>query len=89
MICLSYVYHFSSSDGPLFISRYARQVAEFFDFVKKKKETMAAENVNDRKGKDPKVLLPHESGLWIPKGSGFPESTQSLDFRRAMSFLSG
>ncbi|RRT54893.1 hypothetical protein B296_00023755 [Ensete ventricosum] len=68
---------------------YARQVAKFFDFVKKKKETTAAENVDDRKGNDPKVLLPHESGLWLPKGSGFPESARSLDFRRAMSFHSG
>ncbi|WOL03565.1 hypothetical protein Cni_G12285 [Canna indica] len=68
---------------------YARQVAEFFEFVKKKKEATSAETTNDGNNKGQKVVLPQQGGLWIPEGSHFPESAlKSLDFKRAMSFLS-
>ncbi|KAI3513487.1 hypothetical protein L1887_20821 [Cichorium endivia] len=63
--------------------RYARQVAEFFDFVKKAKEV--SENSNEAA----KVLSPHTGGLWVPpQGKNFPESLQSMDFRKAMSLMS-
>ncbi|XP_010521145.1 PREDICTED: uncharacterized protein LOC104800120 [Tarenaya hassleriana] len=75
--------------------QYARQVAEFFEFVKKKKETSPEEGGGGNTGKgstnQPQVLLPHNGGLWVPTdGKHFPESAlQSLDFRRAMSMMSG
>nr|XP_010910778.1 uncharacterized protein LOC105036736 [Elaeis guineensis] len=69
---------------------YARQVAEFFEFVKKKKEASPSETATDGKNKIQQVVLPAKEGLWVPEGSRFPESAlKSLDFRRAMSFLSG
>ncbi|KAL6961994.1 hypothetical protein U1Q18_036951 [Sarracenia purpurea var. burkii] len=70
---------------------YARQVAEFFEFVKKKKEG-PADKVGEaaKSSSPPQVLLPHKGGLWVPDGKHFPESAlKSLDFRRAMSFMSG
>lgn len=76
-----------------FIScRYARQVAEFFEFVKKKKEVLFREVVEVEKNSQgqPQVLLPHEGSLWLPDGKPFPQSAlKPLDFRRAMSFMSG
>ncbi|CAI9114839.1 OLC1v1015648C1 [Oldenlandia corymbosa var. corymbosa] len=55
---------------------YARQVAEFFKFVKKTRKD------------SPEVLVPHEGKLWVPDGKHFPESAlKSLDFRKAMSSL--
>lgn len=74
--------------------RYARQVAEFFEFVKKKQEVHASKadgGVAKVGGQQPQVLLPHKGGLWVPdQGKRFPESAlNSLDFRRAMSFFSG
>jgi len=54
--------------------------------VKKKQEVPSKEGVEDARGShaQPKVLLPHEGGLWLPDGKPFPQ-----DFRRAMSFMSG
>lgn len=72
-----------------FFQRYARQVAEFFEFVKKKKEASSAETGNDGKNRGQKIMLPREGALWIPQGTHFPDSALSLDFKKAMSFLSG
>lgn len=72
--------------------RYARQVAEFFEFVKKKKEVPSAEAGEGATSSQPQLLMPHhKGGLWVPGGKHFPESAlKSLDFRRAMSsFMSG
>ncbi|KAL7607486.1 uncharacterized protein LOC111921556 [Lactuca sativa] len=68
--------------------QYARQVAEFFEYVKKVKE-VPAEGVEGSSsggtGSQSQVLLPH-GGLWVPpQGKNLPESLKSLDFRRAMS----
>jgi hypothetical protein len=56
--------------------------------VKKMKEVPSTKGdggVNQRK-----VVLPHEGGLLLPNGAHFPESAlKSLDFTRAMSFMSG
>ncbi|KAM7515255.1 hypothetical protein LguiA_004838 [Lonicera macranthoides] len=73
---------------------YARQVAEFFEFVKKKKEVPPAPKVGEgaaKSGQPPSVLLPHKGGgLWVPDRNHFPGSgLNSLDFRRAMSVISG
>ncbi|KAK6932073.1 Deoxynucleoside kinase domain [Dillenia turbinata] len=70
--------------------QYARQVAEFFKFVKKKKEISSPSAADEaaQKGQQ-QVLLPHNGGLWVPDGKHFPESAlKSLDFSRAMSFFS-
>ncbi|GMP48014.1 hypothetical protein CsSME_00015518 [Camellia sinensis var. sinensis] len=68
---------------------YARQVAKFFEFVKKKKEEPAEKVGEAAKNSQPQVMLPHK-GLWMPNDKHFPESAlKSLDFRRAMSFMSG
>ncbi|RDY14460.1 Deoxycytidine kinase, partial [Mucuna pruriens] len=71
--------------------QYARQVAEFFEFVKKKKEDPSKEAVEGESSQaQPQMLLPHEGGLWLPDGKPFPqEALKPLDFRRAMSFMSG
>ncbi|XP_062153784.1 uncharacterized protein LOC133861967 [Alnus glutinosa] len=72
--------------------QYARQVAEFFEFVKKKKEVPSAEAGEGATSSQPQLLMPHhKGGLWVPGGKHFPESAlKSLDFRRAMSsFMSG
>ncbi|KAL5973589.1 hypothetical protein ACLOJK_030242 [Asimina triloba] len=67
--------------------QYARQVAEFFEFVKQQKEVLSSDSSNNGKGSNPQVvMMPHQSGLWVPQGNHFPESAlKSLDFRRAMS----
>ncbi|KAK9758177.1 hypothetical protein RND81_01G212800 [Saponaria officinalis] len=68
---------------------YARQVAEFFEFVKKGKEAQPPKP-GDGAGKDgrPPIILPQKGGLWVPDGKHFPDSAlQSLDFRRAMSVV--
>lgn len=68
---------------------YARQVAKFFEFVKKKKEEPAEKVGEAAKNGQPQVMLSHK-GLWMPNEKHFPESAlKSLDFRRAMSFMSG
>lgn len=70
--------------------QYARQVAEFFEFVKKKKEDPSAESSGGDKSTNKQIMLPHRGGLWVPEGNPLPGSAlNSLDFRRAMSsFLS-
>ncbi|KAF5791252.1 putative deoxycytidine kinase [Helianthus annuus] len=71
--------------------QYARQVAEFFEYVKKVKEVPAKgdEGSGGNKGRQSQVLLPH-GGLWVPpQGENISESLKSLDFRRAMSFMPG
>ena len=71
--------------------RYARQVAEFFEFVKKKKEFRTAEMTDgDNKSINKQIVLPRRGGLWVPGSSPIPESgLKSFDFRRTMSsFLS-
>ncbi|KAJ7949703.1 Deoxycytidine kinase [Quillaja saponaria] len=70
--------------------QYACQVAEFFEFVKKKNEVPSKEAGEGHRSDQPQVLLPHSGNLWVPGGKHFPESAlKSLDFRRAMSFMSG
>ncbi|KAI3460676.1 hypothetical protein Pfo_017339 [Paulownia fortunei] len=69
---------------------YARQVAEFFEFVKKKKEVSASNVGEDAvKSNQPPVLLPHHGNLWMPGTQSFPDSAlKPLDFRQAMSLMS-
>lgn len=59
--------------------------------MKKKQEVSATKAGEDAaKSGPPQVLMPHQGGLWVPDGKNFPESAlKSLDFRRAMSFMSG
>lgn len=64
---------------------YARQVAEFFEFVKKQ-QVLSVEGEKNSQNQ-PQVLLPHEGNLWLPGGKPFPRPP--LDFRRAMSYMSG
>ncbi|KAL8482525.1 hypothetical protein ACS0TY_028630 [Phlomoides rotata] len=62
---------------------YARQVADFFKFVKKE---VSASNVAEdaEKSNQHRVLLPHHGNLWP-----FPDSAlKSLDFRQTTSFTS-
>ncbi|EXB22640.1 Deoxycytidine kinase [Morus notabilis] len=69
--------------------QYARQVAKFFEFVKEKKEVEPTKAGEVEKTRQPQILLPREGELWVPN-KHFPESAlKSLDFRRAMSFMSG
>ncbi|KAG8378447.1 hypothetical protein BUALT_Bualt08G0138200 [Buddleja alternifolia] len=68
---------------------YARQVAEFFEFVKKKKEVPGSSVEDDAGKSNRQVLLPHNGNLWMPGTQPLPDSAlKSLDFRRAMSFMS-
>ncbi|MED6173213.1 hypothetical protein PIB30_057148 [Stylosanthes scabra] len=72
--------------------QYARQVAEFFEFVKKKKEVSPKEGAEGEQNGEVQgeVLMPHEGGLWLPDGKPFPQGAlKPLDLRRAMSFMSG
>ncbi|KAJ4871823.1 P-loop containing nucleoside triphosphate hydrolases superfamily protein [Raphanus sativus] len=61
--------------------QYARQVAEFFEFVKKKQETSQEQS--------PLLMPPHNGGLWMgPEGKHVPGlELPSLDFRKAMSLI--
>ncbi|KAJ4747778.1 Deoxycytidine kinase [Rhynchospora pubera] len=62
--------------------QYARQVAEFFEFVKRKKETLDAQpGSTDPKERTEQIVLPRSTGLWVP--GGIPSSP--VEFRRAMS----
>ncbi|KAF3535736.1 hypothetical protein F2Q69_00020542 [Brassica cretica] len=65
--------------------QYARQVAEFFEFVKKKQET-SQEKGNSQ---SPLLMPPQKGGLWMgPEGKHVPGlELESLDFRKAMSLL--
>ncbi|XP_072950695.1 uncharacterized protein [Typha angustifolia] len=70
--------------------QYARQVAEFFEFVKKKKSDLSTDTADARKSTGHQLVLPHDGGLWVPQGSHIPEAAlKSLEFTRAMSFMSG
>ncbi|CAH8359417.1 unnamed protein product [Eruca vesicaria subsp. sativa] len=65
--------------------QYARQVAEFFEFVKKKQETSQDNSTTQ----SPLLMPPHNGGLWMgPEGKHVPGlELPSLDFRKAMSLL--
>ncbi|KAK4708481.1 hypothetical protein R3W88_029406 [Solanum pinnatisectum] len=67
--------------------QYARQVADFFEFVKMKKEVTPGAGEEQPKGNQAPVMLPQNGGLWVPGGQ-FSESALNLDFRRNMSFMS-
>ncbi|KAG6425181.1 hypothetical protein SASPL_115607 [Salvia splendens] len=65
---------------------YACQVAEFFEFVKKKKEVSDSVVGEDtRTSNQPSMLLPHNGNLWMPEQQPFPGSAD--EFRKAMSFM--
>ncbi|XP_006654439.2 uncharacterized protein LOC102716131 [Oryza brachyantha] len=66
--------------------QYAQQVAEFFEFVKKKKEAPSEQTSTGKNRTNPQIMLPPKGGLWVPDGrSPFSGSAMNLDFRRAMS----
>ncbi|XP_009625493.1 uncharacterized protein [Nicotiana tomentosiformis] len=67
---------------------YARQVADFFEFVKKKKEDTPEAGEELPKGNQAPFLLPQNGGLWVPDGKFSESALKSLDFRRNMSFMS-
>lgn len=57
--------------------------------MKKKKEDEPIKAREGEKTRQPQILLPSEGELWVPN-KHFPGSAlKSLDFRRAMSFMSG
>lgn len=68
---------------------YARQVAEFFEFVKSKKEVSASDVGEDAaKSNQRQLLLPRNGNLWMPGPKPFSDSAlESLDLRRAMSIM--
>ncbi|GAB2271923.1 hypothetical protein Dimus_006751 [Dionaea muscipula] len=70
---------------------YARQVAEFFEFVKREKEVVPPKPGEEAGKKSYRqVLFPKDHGLWVPSGNHFPDpALESFDFGRNMSFLSG
>ncbi|KAF9601449.1 hypothetical protein IFM89_020216 [Coptis chinensis] len=68
--------------------QYARQVAKFFEFVKKKQEVPLMKVGADMNKSNKHVVLPNK-GLWVPGRSPFPDASMPLEFRRAMSHLSG
>uniref|UniRef100_A0A1J3DLR0 Deoxycytidine kinase n=1 Tax=Noccaea caerulescens TaxID=107243 RepID=A0A1J3DLR0_NOCCA len=65
--------------------QYARQIAEFFEFVKKKQET-SPEKSN---GQSQLLMPPNNGGLWMgPDGKHVPGlELPSLDIRKAMSLM--
>ncbi|KAL3830309.1 hypothetical protein ACJIZ3_019111 [Penstemon smallii] len=66
---------------------YARQVAEFFEFVKKKKE-VSDSNVGEYaavKSNQSQVLLPRDGNLWMPGTQPLPDSALK-SFKQAISF---
>ncbi|XP_054813603.1 uncharacterized protein LOC129314253 [Prosopis cineraria] len=68
---------------------YAHQVAEFFEFVKKKKEDPLNEAGQGGRHSQPQMLQPRKSGLWLPGQNHFPSpALNPLDFRQAMPVLS-
>lgn len=67
---------------------YARQVAEFFEFVKKNKELQPPQA--DEGATKPQIVLPNKDNLWVHGAKHLPKSAlQSMDFRQAMSLFSG
>jgi hypothetical protein len=84
------IYYFSNQtltylQNSAFSYRYARQVAEFFEFVKKKKESPPEQTGNDKGCVNPQIMLPNGAHLWVPKGPFPGGSPMNMDFRRAMS----
>ncbi|KAL8160009.1 hypothetical protein V2J09_001546 [Rumex salicifolius] len=69
---------------------YARQVAEFFAFVKKKKELASLEDGEEAGNKARQLAHSEQRGLWLPESKGLHNmSLESLDFSRSISnFLS-
>lgn len=70
--------------------QYARQVAEFFEFVKKKNESASAETSGGAKSISQQIVLPGGGDLWVPRPGGSPLPKSALEsleskFRRAMS----
>ncbi|CAA7052398.1 unnamed protein product [Microthlaspi erraticum] len=65
--------------------QYARQIAEFFEFVKKKQEA-SPEKSN---GQSQLLMPPNNGGLWMgPDGTHVPGlELPSLDIRKAMSLM--
>ncbi|PKA62530.1 hypothetical protein AXF42_Ash009417 [Apostasia shenzhenica] len=64
--------------------QYARQVAEFFSFVKRKKE-QTPEKDRDVKSSNQHILLPNGGGLLVPGGIPFPDSTMKpVGFKTAL-----
>ncbi|GAB2224053.1 hypothetical protein Drorol1_Dr00004799 [Drosera rotundifolia] len=51
---------------------YARQVAEFFSFVKRAKEVISP-NKQNGKSSQQQVVLPQNPGLWVPSQMQFPD----------------
>ncbi|XP_065847157.1 uncharacterized protein [Euphorbia lathyris] len=69
---------------------YARQVSEFFKYVKNRKEVSPPKPGGSSLMGNRQLLLPPEGGLFFPNDKNFPESAlRSLQFRRAMSLMSG
>ncbi|XP_042035841.1 uncharacterized protein LOC121782173 [Salvia splendens] len=68
---------------------YASQVAEFFEYVKTKKEVSASNDGEDAaKGSQHELLMPHNGNLWMPGTQPFPESAlKSLGLTRSMSIM--
>ncbi|XP_047958181.1 uncharacterized protein LOC125203782 [Salvia hispanica] len=68
---------------------YASQVAEFFEYVKTKKEVSASNDGEDAaKGSQHQLLMPHNGNLWMPGTQPFPESAlKSLGLTRSMSIM--
>ncbi|XP_062231450.1 uncharacterized protein LOC133928933 [Phragmites australis] len=65
--------------------QYARQVAEFFEFVKKKKEAPSEQTGTGKDRMNPQIMLPNRGSLCVPEGNPFSGSPMNLDFIRAMS----
>lgn len=74
----------------LFMYRYARQVAKFFEFVKKRKEEAPSTNARAGGGQSqPQVLLSPKGRLWMPDGMPITETTlEPLDFQK-LSIMTG
>ncbi|CAN4119697.1 unnamed protein product [Withania somnifera] len=68
--------------------QYARQVADFFEFVKKKKEVTPGAGEEPPKGNQAQGLLPQSGGLCVPDCKLSESALKSLDFRRNMPFMS-
>ncbi|CAH9126289.1 unnamed protein product [Cuscuta epithymum] len=70
--------------------QYARQVAMFFEFVKKKKEVTTTPGFGEfsSKPQQPQVILPHKGELWMPGGKFSGSPIKSLDFRKTVPSMS-
>jgi hypothetical protein len=74
------LFFYLNPDIKYFTSRYAQQVAKFFEFVKRKKGTSDAQP----KGKtEQQIVLPRSTGYWLPNGF----SNSRVEFTREMSSL--